>query len=408
MFEYPDIECYFRNCNIKIDDIFENDEIHILSQNGEVKHILLLTSEIINSIKNNVYYFSDYKIKFSNGVLNIEYIFPDVMDFDYCFLNRKSNSNIINFDKVQNRYFAYRLLLSDFELKPKDKLIYKVDFTNFELFLTESIIESIKSEFGYLSDLKHVIKYYIDEELGIKYILIKTNTSFNITNSHYLQYYDMLTNKIYTQYDIIEYDEYYLMANGIKFQTGTLNIKYENGTQFEIILDDIIARIDEFNHHSIIKYHFYEISIVNNSCFMNGFTNTFNIIIYNLSNLLFDEQNCLIKSDNIFNVYKYQDVNIRKITMTSNPNYDTEDQLQVYTKAELDHIKHRCICNLSQIINQLNNIRFGESEDSDQVKQAKADYIFNYKVMPSSYSTALKKRIYNMFGPFSDFKFDDL
>ena len=61
-----------------------------------------------------------------------------------------------------------------------------------------------------------------------------------------------------------------------------------------------------------------------------------------------------------------------------------------------------------EIISQLNDIRFGNSEDSPEIKQYKADQIFNYKVMPSSYSKNVKQRIYTIFGPFTDFSFDDI
>ena len=403
MYEYPSVECYFINGNIQIENLLENDELHIISNNKE--YILKLTNDIINLIKTDAYYFSDYKLKFLENIFNIEYIFPNINNLDLCYIKRKSEFNKLNFDYFQKECYSYKLILSDFELKPRDKLKYKVNFIDYELFLTPTIIDQIKSDNGFLFNLEHLITYHIDSVLGIKYILIQTGNEYtDVDNSHYLSYYDSLTNKEYLQYDIIKYSDDYLMLKNLNIKSGTISIKFNNNKKYNIIVDDIISQLDNYYEYIIKKEKIYKLQIINNNLNIP----TFDIKISNLSNLTFDISECYIESDSFFNIYKHDNINIRKITITSNPGYDTVDQLNVYTKSELDHIKHRCICNLSEIISQLNDIRFGNSEDSLEIKQYKADQIFNYKVMPSSYSKNVKQRIYTIFGPFTDFSFDDI
>ena len=403
MYEYPSVECYFINGNIQIENLLENDELHIISNNKE--YILKLTNDIINLIKTDAYYFLDYKLKFLENVFNIEYIFPNINNLDLCYIKRKSEFNKLNFDYFQKECYSYKLILDDFELKPKDKLKYKVNFIDYELFLTSTIIDQIKSPNGFLFNLEHLITYHVDSVLGIKYILIQTGNKYtDVDNSHYLSYYDSLTNKEYLQYDIIKYSDDYLILKNLNIKSGTINIKFNNNKKYNIIVDDIISQLDNYYEYIIKKEKIYKLQIINNNLNMH----TFDIKISNLSNLTFDVSECYIESDSFFNIYKHDNINIRKITITSNPGYDTDDQLNVYTKSELDHIKHRCICNLSEIISQLNDIRFGNSEDSPEIKQYKADQIFNYKVMPSSYSKNVKQRIYTIFGPFTDFSFDDI
>lgn len=403
MYEYPSVECYFINGNIQIENLLENDELHIISNNKE--YILKLTNDIINSIKTDVYYFSDYKLKFLENIFNIEYIFPNINNLDLCYIKRKSEFNKLNFNYFQKECYSYKLILTDFELKARDKLKYKVNFIDYELFLTPTIIDQIKSDNGFLFNLEHLITYHVDSVLGIKYILIQTGNKYtDVDNSHYLSYYDSLTNKEYLEYDIIKYSDDYLILKNLNIKSGTISIKFNNNEKYNIILDNIISQLDNYYEYIIKKEKIYKLQIINN----NLNTHTFDIKISNLSNLTFDVSECYIESDSFFNIYKHDNINIRKITITSNPGYDTVDQLNVYTKSELDHIKHRCICNLSEIISQLNDIRFGNSEDSSEIKQYKADQIFNYKVMPSSYSKNVKQRIYTIFGPFTDFSFDDI
>ena len=403
MYEYPSVECYFINGNIQIENLLENDELHIISNNKE--YILKLTNDIINLIKTDAYYFSDYKLKFLENIFNIEYIFPNINNLDLCYIKRKSEFNKLNFDYFQKECYSYKLILSDFELKPRDKLKYKVNFIDYELFLTPTIIDQIKSDNGFLFNLEHLITYHVDSVLGIKYILIQTGNEYtDVDNSHYLSYYDSLTNKEYLEYDIIKYSDDYLMLKNLNIKSGTISIKFNNNKKYNIIVDDIISQLDNYYEYIIKKEKIYKLQIINNNLNIP----TFDIKISNLSNLTFDISECYIESDSFFNIYKHDNINIRKITITSNPGYDTVDQLNVYTKSELDHIKHRCICNLSEIISQLNDIRFGNSEDSLEIKQYKADQIFNYKVMPSSYSKNVKQKIYTIFGPFTDFSFDDI
>lgn len=403
MYEYPSVECYFINGNIQIENLLENDELHIISNNKE--YILKLTNDIINLIKTDAYYFLDYKLKFLENIFNIEYIFPNINNLDLCYIKRKSEFNKLNFDYFQKECYSYKLILTDFELKPRDKLKYKVNFIDYELFLTPTIIDQIKSDNGFLFNLEHLITYHVDSVLGIKYILIQTGNEYtDVDNSHYLSYYDSLTNKEYLEYDIIKYSDDYLILKNLNIKSGTISIKFNNNKKYNIIVDDIISQLDNYYEYIVKKEKIYKLQIINNNLNMH----TFDIKISNLSNLTFDVSECYIESDSFFNIYKHDNINIRKITITSNPGYDTVDQLNVYTKSELDHIKHRCICNLSEIISQLNDIRFGNSEDSPEIKQYKADQIFNYKVMPSSYSKNVKQRIYTIFGPFTDFSFDDI
>lgn len=403
MYEYPSVECYFINGNIQIENLLENDELHIISNNKE--YILKLTNDIINLIKTDAYYFLDYKLKFLENIFNIEYIFPNINNLDLCYIKRKSEFNKLNFNYFQKECYSYKLILTDFELKPRDKLKYKVNFIDYELFLTSTIIDQIKSDNGFLFNLEHLITYHVDSVLGTKYILIQTGNKYtDVDNSHYLSYYDSLTNKEYLQYDIIKYSDDYLILKNLNIKSGTISIKFNNNKKYNIIVDDIISQLDNYYEYIIKKEKIYKLQIINNNLNIP----TFDIKISNLSNLTFDISECYIESDSFFSIYKHDNINIRKITITSNPGYDTVDQLNVYTKSELDHIKHRCICNLSEIISQLNDIRFGNSEDSPEIKQYKADQIFNYKVMPSSYSKNVKQRIYTIFGPFTDFSFDDI
>ena len=403
MYEYPSVECYFINGNIQIENLLENDELHIISNNKE--YILKLTNDIINSIKTDVYYFSDYKLKFLENIFNIEYIFPNINNLDLCYIKRKSEFNKLNFNYFQKECYSYKLILTDFELKARDKLKYKVNFIDYELFLTPTIIDQIKSDNGFLFNLEHLITYHVDSVLGIKYILIQTGNKYtDVDNSHYLSYYDSLTNKEYLEYDIIKYSDDYLILKNLNIKSGTISIKFNNNEKYNIKLKKKISQLNNYYKYIIKKEKIYKLQIINN----NLNTHTFDIKISNLSNLTFDVSECYIESDSFFNIYKHDNINIRKITITSNPGYDTVDQLIVYTESELDHIKHRCICNLSEIISQLNDIRFGNSEDSSEIKQYKADQIFNYKVMPSSYSKNVKQRIYTIFGPFTDFSFDDI
>ena len=404
MFQYPDIEHYYLIGNIEIDDLFENDELHILY--NEKEYILPLTIDIINSIKTKAYYFHDYKITFLEGIVKIEYIFPNTFQLDRCYIKRKSENTVLKFNNFQKECYSYRLILSDFELKPKDKLVYQVDFVDYELYLRQSIIDEIKSENGYLCDLKHLITYHEDLELGIKYILIQTGSNYNTTsNSHYLMYHDSLTNKQYTQYDIIKYNEDYLNIENVHFTTGSIILEYNDSQKYEIVLDDIIYQLESFYYH-IIKTDIYKIQIINND-FLG--MNTFDIKILNLSkNSSFNVDKCFITSDSIFDLYKQSKFEVNKVTVTSNPSYDSEDQLENYSKAELDHMKHRCICTLSGVIDDLTKIRSEDSEDDELVKQAKADNIFNYRVMPTSFTQETKRKIYNTFGPFSDFTIDEI
>lgn len=95
-------------------------------------------------------------------------------------------------------------------------------------------------------------------------------------------------------------------------------------------------------------------------------------------------------------VFDYS-VTTNLVKMTADPLYDTPDELLVYTKSELDHIKGRCICSLPGFLNQLKYIKAKNPPNS----QALRDYIWDYKVFPCTCELDTKLYIYDNYGPFT-------
>lgn len=87
----------------------------------------------------------------------------------------------------------------------------------------------------------------------------------------------------------------------------------------------------------------------------------------------------------------------KSITMTSNPFYDTSDELLLYSKPELDHRKQRCICTIAGILNRL-KLLYGNTS----VKaQSERDHIMDYQIYPNTCELSLKQYLYDNYGPFT-------
>lgn len=107
---------------------------------------------------------------------------------------------------------------------------------------------------------------------------------------------------------------------------------------------------------------------------------------------------------------------IEKQDYTSDPSFDTPFELTCYSKAELDHIKGRCICSFAGILKTLKELKIQQSTQTPTTIpfytpaqfQAKRDYIMDYKVYPCVCNIKDKQYLWDNYGPFTSPKPVDL
>lgn len=331
------------------------------------------------------------KISYNDEVEQLHAIglLPD-HDIKYVAVSRPINNYIYNFAVKSKIPMQLQLNFDNYTLKVFDKLIYYVNNKQYTYTFTQSEVNSIKSPSGWIANTEgHIIIYtetYTGKKLTIK--LPNLTDSFSQMGT----YYDFSTGKVENSFYIIS----------VQPNIGSVDIygNIQEGDSIDVVLNSTSQTLT-FTATDI-QTLLYNGNLIRNDYVL--YLNKNYDYIYMNANITI---NLLKSTDNLNSaVYKQKTSKIMKFSrivtkfdseITADPSYDSEFELQNFSKSELDHRKGRCICSIPGIINKLKELK----QTNPTNIQEQLDHIMDYDIYPNVCDLSTKQYLYDTYGPFT-------
>lgn len=386
-----------------------NDKLVIYTTSGK-DEIILSSLQVDALLKDHdtIIKYEKYLITFDmeNQTFYIECLIRDIK-FELVYLEHDETNRISYVNVRQPTPRQMRLPLNNVKPGLNDTLSWSINGKTYQIIFDNKVLDAIKTETGFVTRDRHIVKLESTNYKGNHLIVIATyltdtftanmvyTNSQTITQINSSYKIDVIGSTAFTSglNDLVRENDIItcLLKNGtIITKTLTSNDLLQLNSYGQIVDDPQILIKLGYDYSGPLTFHILTIES----------KDPVNIIFDRVD---YRQPIATVKTPHFRIFYD-------EIRTTSNPLYDTYEELCAYTRGELDHIKGRCICSLRSIFQRLKDLKQLQNAKPTPTSPPKytpteiqdmKDYIMDYGVYPCTCDLSIKQYLWDTYGPFT-------